>query len=109
VETLAEYVAVGKLSEFTPGSVRGVEVNGIRLVIANNGGRLYALSSACTHAGLPLADGYVQEEALVCPFHGSFFKLEDGGPIGGPASDALDVFEVRIDGDNVMVAPVSSE
>jgi nitrite reductase/ring-hydroxylating ferredoxin subunit len=105
---LPEYVVVGKLAEFTPGSVRGVDVNGKRVVIANAGGKLYALSNACPHVGLPLDGGYLQDGALVCPFHGSFFRVDDGEPIGGPADGALDVFDVRVDGDDVLVARTNS-
>jgi 3-phenylpropionate/trans-cinnamate dioxygenase ferredoxin subunit len=92
------------LSEFAPGSVRGVEVDGTRIVIANAGGRLFALSNACTHVGLPMSGGYLEAGAIVCPFHGSFFKLHDGEPIGGPATDTLDVYELRVEGDDVLVA-----
>jgi 3-phenylpropionate/trans-cinnamate dioxygenase ferredoxin subunit len=98
------FVKVGSLREFTPGSVRGVEVDGTRIVIANAGGRLYALSNACPHVGLPMSGGYLHESAIVCPFHGSFFKLDDGEPIGGPATDALEVYEVRVEGDDVLVS-----
>jgi 3-phenylpropionate/trans-cinnamate dioxygenase ferredoxin subunit len=98
------FVKVGSLREFTPGSVRGVEVDGTRIVIANAGGRLYALSNACPHVGLPMSGGYLHDSAIVCPFHGSFFKLDDGEPIGGPATDALEVYEVRVEGDDVLVS-----
>jgi 3-phenylpropionate/trans-cinnamate dioxygenase ferredoxin subunit len=101
---MAEFVKVGSLHEFTWGSVRGVEVAGTRVVIVNAGGRLYALSNACTHVGLPMAGGYLHDAAIVCPFHGSFFNLEDGEPSGGPATDALEVYEVRIEGNDVLVA-----
>ncbi len=101
---MAEFVKVGTLSEFGLGSIKGVDVDGVRVVIANAGGKLHALSNSCTHVGLPMAGGYLHEGAIVCPFHGSFFKLEDGSPIGGPASDALDVYEVRVEGKDVLVA-----
>jgi len=101
---VAEFVRVGALSEFTPGSVKAAEVDGTRIVIANSGGKLHALSNACPHVGLPMSGGYLHDGAIVCPFHGSFFKLDDGEPIGGPASDALDTYEVRIEGEDVLVA-----
>jgi 3-phenylpropionate/trans-cinnamate dioxygenase ferredoxin subunit len=101
---VANFVRVGSLNEFRPGSVRGVEVDGKRVVIANAGGTLHALSNACPHAGLPMSGGYLHDHAIVCPFHGSFFRLEDGEPTGGPATDALDVYEVRVEGEDVLVA-----
>jgi 3-phenylpropionate/trans-cinnamate dioxygenase ferredoxin subunit len=51
-----------------------------------------------------MSGGYLHDDAIVCPFHGSFFRLEDGEPTGGPATDALDVYEVRVEGEDVLVA-----
>ena len=101
---MAEFVRIGSLREFAPGSVRGVDVDGARIVVVNHGGKLYALGNACTHVGLPMSGGYLHEDAIVCPFHGSFFKLEDGEAIGGPATDALPVYAVRVEGEDVLVA-----
>jgi 3-phenylpropionate/trans-cinnamate dioxygenase ferredoxin subunit len=104
---LAEFVRVGSLPDFRPGSVKAVQVDDRRLVVANLDGRLYALSNACPHAGLPMSGGYLHGAAIVCPFHGSFFKLEDGEPAGGPATDALETYAVRVEGNDVLVALVS--
>jgi len=101
---MAEFVRVGSLNEFAPNSVRGVDLDGTRIVLVNAGGKLYALSNACTHVGLPMSGGYLHENAIVCPFHGSFFQLQDGEALGGPATDALPVYAVRVEGEDVLVA-----
>ncbi len=57
-------------------------------------GEIRALSATCTHLGCKItqyADGL-----LVCPCHGSRFRL-DGTVARGPATRALDVLPHRID------------
>ncbi|MGA8636153.1 MAG: Rieske (2Fe-2S) protein, partial [Candidatus Dormiibacterota bacterium] len=40
----------------------------------------------CTHAGGPLNEGTVEDGEVVCPWHGSRFRLSDGAVLGGPAT-----------------------
>ena len=50
-----------------------------------------------------LPDGTIQ-----CAWHGARFDCATGEVRQGPATDPLPVFEVRIDGDDVLVGPVSA-
>ena len=102
---MAEFVRVGALGLFRPGVARECEVGGKRLLVVNANGTLYAVSNVCPHVSLPLIGGYIDEAAIVCPFHGSSFKLATGEGVDGPAhGDAIDVFAVRVEGDDVLVA-----
>ena len=58
--------------------------------------RLYAMGEACSHLGGPLAEGRVEGEAIVCPWHGSRFALEDGRVLDGPATMPQPCFETRV-------------
>jgi nitrite reductase/ring-hydroxylating ferredoxin subunit len=108
-EAMAEFVRAGTLGEFAPGSVTEREVAGRRVVLVNLGGTLYAVSNLCPHVSLPLAGGFVVDDTLVCPFHGSTFELATGECIQGPAAgDALDTYEVRVEGNDVLIAVPSS-
>ncbi|MCP5504002.1 MAG: aromatic ring-hydroxylating dioxygenase subunit alpha [Chlamydiales bacterium] len=40
-------------------------------------GKIIALEDRCPHRGAPLSEGYLQEEAIVCPYHGWTFS--EGG------------------------------
>ncbi|MEE2037796.1 Rieske (2Fe-2S) protein [Nocardiopsis sp. CT-R113] len=58
-------------------------------------GTFHAFSSTCTHEGCPLdavVDGRIQ-----CPCHGSRFSIEDGSPLEGPATRALEEFEISVE------------
>jgi 3-phenylpropionate/trans-cinnamate dioxygenase ferredoxin subunit len=48
-------------------------------------------------------DFLAEDMAIECPLHGSAFNLETGDPDAPPATDAVQVFPVTVDGDNVLV------
>jgi cytochrome b6-f complex iron-sulfur subunit len=69
----------------------------------NNPAALIALASKCTHQGCEVA---WQEDLFACPCHGSKFN-PDGSVVNGPATEPLAPYTAKIEGDSVLVAPVS--
>jgi nitrite reductase/ring-hydroxylating ferredoxin subunit len=65
------------------------------VVLVKRGGKIYALTAVCTHAGGPLDEGTLEGDTIVCPWHGSRFCLRDGSVEGGPATFAERTFEAR--------------
>ena len=72
------------------------DVGGVRVVLVRRHGRIHALGETCSHLGGPLAEGEVQDGAIVCPWHGSRFALEDGRVLDGPATMPQPCFETRV-------------
>ena len=69
--------------------------------IIREGGRLYALSTVCTHLGC--LTGYFPAEGLFkCPCHGSNFSLE-GDPLAGPAPVPLYHLALSLGSDGQIV------
>jgi nitrite reductase/ring-hydroxylating ferredoxin subunit len=78
----------------------------VPVVVVRHGGRLYALSATCTHAGGPLDEGrLVDDGCLRCPWHGSVFRLEGGEVVRGPASVPEPAWEVKAEDGRVHVRP----
>jgi nitrite reductase/ring-hydroxylating ferredoxin subunit len=67
----------------------------VPIVVFRRNGRLSALANRCTHRGGPLDEGELTEEGIVCPWHGSCFRIEDGAILRGPATAPQPSFEVR--------------
>jgi nitrite reductase/ring-hydroxylating ferredoxin subunit len=65
--------------------------------------RVFALDSRCPHMGFPLGKGSLKEGILTCHWHHAQFDLKSGCAFDLWADD-VQVFEVRIDGDEVWVA-----
>jgi 3-phenylpropionate/trans-cinnamate dioxygenase ferredoxin subunit len=91
-----EYVKVGNVSDFPPGTLRKVVVSNVPILIANFNGKFYAISNSCTHRGAPLSDGESDHGMLICPWHGGQFNITTGKAIIPPPVKDLSVFDVLV-------------
>jgi Rieske Fe-S protein len=41
--------------------------------------------------------------SVLCPCHGSIFRLSDGAPLNGPATRPLPAYELEVDGSDIIV------
>ncbi|MGH9078276.1 MAG: non-heme iron oxygenase ferredoxin subunit [Acidimicrobiales bacterium] len=69
------------------------------------GDDFYALCDRCSHQNVALSEGEVYEDdaTIECWKHGSTFSLADGRPTCLPAVKAVPVYQVRLEGDDVVV------
>lgn len=69
----------------------------LRISIARVEGRLYAFDDLCTcaHQACPLSGGLLRGTTIMCQCHGSRFDISTGAVIDGPATEALNVYEVQ--------------
>lgn len=64
---------------FSKDNLAEVEVNGKRICIARQGGKIFACAATCPHAGGKLADGYIDAlNNIVCPVHKYRFNINTG-------------------------------
>jgi len=69
-----------------------------RISLTRAGGRLYAFGDLCTCPGrsCPLSGGLLTGPTIMCQCHGSTFDITTGAVVSGPATQPLDVYEVRV-------------
>ena len=74
--------------------------------VARIGDEVFAISNICSHSYAELSDGEIKGYAIECWLHGSEFDLVSGEPKTPPATSALEVFAVQVegDGDNAVVS-----
>ena len=65
------------------------------LALVRQGETVLALHDTCAHAGEPLSGGTVEDGCLVCPWHGSRFRLTDGRVVRGPSVYDQPAYTVR--------------
>jgi 3-phenylpropionate/trans-cinnamate dioxygenase ferredoxin component len=96
---------VCSVKDVEPGSARRFDVDGYKLCVVHIGDDYYVIDDTCSHADYSLSEGDVWEDDLEieCPKHGSTFSLETGEPATLPATSRVRVYDVKIDGDDVVV------
>ena len=97
------FVRVADVDDIAVGQGLLVEVKGVALAVFNAGdGRFHATSPLCPHEDGPLAEGWLEGDAVVCPWHGFDFALASGAC---RVDDALhiSVYPVRVSGRDVEV------
>ena len=73
------FVRVARTTDIPLGKGRLVEQSEIPVAIFNAGqNRFFAVSALCPHEDGPLADGWLEGDAVVCPWHGFDFDLVTG-------------------------------
>jgi len=102
------FVKVAQVSEFKPGEMISVEVDNEQVLLANVNGSIHALDDICSHAYASLSEGDLNGVEVECPLHGGSFNVTTGEALGPPADEPVRVYKVQIEGDDILVGPVSS-
>jgi nitrite reductase/ring-hydroxylating ferredoxin subunit len=68
----------------------------VPVVVIRDGERVHVLADRCSHLSGPLSDGDYRDGCLTCPWHGSTFRVADGGVTRGPATAPQPVFRTHI-------------
>lgn len=84
------------------GAVMDAEAQGVAVCLARVKGELSALDNWCPHRRGPLGQGWLEGNAVVCPWHSWTFDLTTGAA-EYPVSERVAVFPVRVEGEDVLV------
>ncbi|MCK9517535.1 MAG: Rieske (2Fe-2S) protein [Dehalococcoidia bacterium] len=91
-----DFTPVIDAAELVEGRPMLADVEDGPLMLVRYQDRIYALANSCAHLGGPLAEGHIEDECIVCPWHGSHFRLEDGEVIHGPSAYSQPSFDTRV-------------
>jgi 3-phenylpropionate/trans-cinnamate dioxygenase ferredoxin subunit len=83
------------VSDLEPGQMKAVQHHDLSILVCNAGGEIHAVENQCSHAAVPLLDGYLDGCELECSFHGAVFDVRDGSVIALPAKEPLRSFPVE--------------
>jgi nitrite reductase/ring-hydroxylating ferredoxin subunit/uncharacterized membrane protein len=104
-ESVGHLAAIGwqdlcPLAELPPGRPVRRQLGYLSLLAVRSGEVVYVLSDQCSHLGGPLHQGRLvvdrDDACVVCPWHGSTFRLRDGGVRRGPATARQPAFDTRV-------------
>lgn len=97
------FVSVATTSEINGESLHCVDVADHTIMLFEKEGQYRALNNRCTHKGGPLCEGERSDDTVTCPWHGAEFDLDTGEPAGPPATEAVEAYDVRVQGDEIEV------
>lgn len=96
---MAKWVKAAIVGDVPPGESIHADTEIGRIALFNVDGEIFAIENACPHAGGPLAQGFIEEGRVMCPYHGWSFPLVETEPL----NDGLLRFPVKVEGETVLV------
>jgi len=102
-----EWTVAGSLASLPERKPAVRTVGDVAVLLYRTGDRVTAMIERCGHETGPLGQGEVTGDAgdacVVCPWHGSTFRLADGAVVHGPAASNQPVLPCRVHEGNVEV------
>ncbi len=86
----------------TEGMVCEQQAGEFEICLARINGELKAVDNLCPHRRGPLGQGWIEGNAVVCPWHSWAFDLSTG-LADYPAGEKVGVFPLRTEGDDLLV------
>lgn len=99
-------VRICGVDEVPEGEARRFEIDHRSIAVVNLGDEGFrAIDAICSHAHYFLDEGEVDVDfgTVECPKHGSTFDLETGRATTLPATQPVDVFDVKVEGNDVLI------
>lgn len=91
-----DWIPVLPEASLQEGKPQRVEADGVGLVVCRtDDGTVAAFGEFCPHLAAPMADGWIDNGSIVCPWHGSRFAVDSGEVVRGPATAPLPCYLTR--------------
>jgi 3-phenylpropionate/trans-cinnamate dioxygenase ferredoxin subunit len=85
------------------------EINGVGIVVCRFRDEYFALENLCSHAAENFDNGRMRGYRIMCPLHGATFDIRDGSCTGGPATEPIRSYPLRIVGGMIEVNLTSKD
>lgn len=104
---LTQWVKVARVGELRDPDMMVVRAGPDDVLLAQVGGKYYAIDNWCTHAGGALDQGVLHAESLEveCPLHEGYFHLESGAARLPPAEVDVPAYAVKVEGEDIYIGP----
>jgi nitrite reductase/ring-hydroxylating ferredoxin subunit/uncharacterized membrane protein len=108
-----QWTPVARLDELPDGEPTRRTLDGVPVFVLRRGRQVDVLYDLCSHLSGPLSEGELSgtgdETCIICPWHGSTFRLRDGQVQRGPTTYPQPVLQVRIDPDGSVQARLGED
>ncbi|MGE4336040.1 MAG: non-heme iron oxygenase ferredoxin subunit [Pigmentiphaga sp.] len=100
---MSNWIRIAAVSEVAEGRPCSAEVEGKRVGVYRIEGEYFAIGDICTHAFALLSTGFIEGDTVECPLHQACFSIKTGEALSAPATEPVETFPVRVEGDDVFV------
>ena len=94
---------MASVSEVESGKGAAFDVGEKRIAVFNKDGSFYAIDDTCPHAGASLAEGDLEGNNVICPWHYAEFSLESGEVGCPPAAAGVQCYKVVVEEEDLKV------
>ncbi len=94
---------VGSVSDLGVGEMMEVEIGNQSIALYRLDEGFFATDNICTHAFAKLTEGVLDDGCIECPLHAGIFDVRTGEALDGPVEDDLQVFPVKIEGEDILL------
>jgi nitrite reductase/ring-hydroxylating ferredoxin subunit len=99
-----QWTRVAATADVAEGAVIAVRVGDREIALYHlPGGEFRATDNICTHEYAQLHEGWLENGEIECPLHAGKFDVRTGKATSAPCEVALQVFEVRADGGDLLL------
>ncbi|HEY3294747.1 MAG TPA: non-heme iron oxygenase ferredoxin subunit [bacterium] len=96
-------IRICSVKDIPKGEGKAFKVGSLDLAIFRTEDGYFASSDICSHEEEHLHDGWLEGHCIECPRHGSQFDLKTGEALSLPAIDPIEVYELKLEGDDIFV------
>ncbi len=103
-----EWIRVASISEIPANRLTAWQTEGGEVLVYHFRDRYFVYPNRCTHQDVPLSDGYLVGDALVCRLHGAKFDLATGACLRAPARRSLRAYPSAVRDDSLFIRPTQT-
>jgi toluene monooxygenase system ferredoxin subunit len=108
-ELTERFVRVSNLDELWAGEMVGVEVEGVRILLVHTeDGVIQAVQAMCPHQAVPLEDGELCKNAVVCAAHRWEIDVRTGKGIN-PGHAQIALYPTKVENGEIYVSVAGIE
>lgn len=97
------WTRIAAANQLQDDEVMPIALGETQLALFRSAGEFHVTDNVCTHQYALLSDGYVEDGCVECPLHQARFDLRTGEALCAPATRAIRVYPVRVEGGDVLV------
>ncbi len=94
---MSQWIDVAALADVFEGAGFAVEPEGLEIALFSVDGEVFATNNQCTHGLAMLCDGTVEGPYVQCPFHQGQFDVRTGACMGGPVTEPVKSWPVKVE------------